>query len=64
MSSNASSARAKRSQPVIDVIVVGLGIAGGCAAVEAAAAGASVIVIERAAVAGWDRARWQAVISI
>jgi len=35
-----------------DVIVVGLGIAGGCAAVEAAAAGAKVLVLERAAVAG------------
>jgi len=35
-----------------DVIVVGMGIAGGCAAVEAAAAGASVLVLERAAVAG------------
>ena len=35
-----------------DVIVVGMGIAGGCAAVEAAAAGASVLVLERAAIAG------------
>src|SRR5258708_30400599 len=35
-----------------DVIVVGMGIAGGCAAVEAAVAGASVRVLERAAVAG------------
>jgi 3-oxo-5alpha-steroid 4-dehydrogenase len=35
-----------------DVVVVGFGIAGGCAAVEAAAAGASVVVLERAAVAG------------
>ncbi|MDQ2722099.1 MAG: FAD-binding protein, partial [Actinomycetota bacterium] len=35
-----------------DVIVVGLGIAGGCAAVEAAAAGAKVLALERAAVAG------------
>ncbi|HSZ45919.1 MAG TPA: FAD-binding protein [Streptosporangiaceae bacterium] len=35
-----------------DVVVVGFGIAGGCAAVEAAAAGASVLVLERAAVAG------------
>jgi 3-oxo-5alpha-steroid 4-dehydrogenase len=35
-----------------DVIVVGMGIAGGCAAVEAAASGASVLVLERAAVAG------------
>jgi 3-oxo-5alpha-steroid 4-dehydrogenase len=35
-----------------DVIVVGMGIAGGCAAVEAAAAGASVLALERAAVAG------------
>jgi 3-oxo-5alpha-steroid 4-dehydrogenase len=35
-----------------DVVVVGFGIAGGCAAVEAASAGASVLVLERAAVAG------------
>jgi 3-oxo-5alpha-steroid 4-dehydrogenase len=35
-----------------DVVVIGFGIAGGCAAVEAAAAGASVLVLERAAVAG------------
>ena len=34
-----------------DVVVVGFGIAGGCAAVEAAATGASVLVLERAAVA-------------
>ncbi len=36
----------------LDVLVVGFGIAGGCAAVEAAAAGASVQILERAAVAG------------
>jgi 3-oxo-5alpha-steroid 4-dehydrogenase len=36
----------------VDVVVVGLGIAGGCAAVEAAAAGARVLVLEHAAVAG------------
>ena len=36
----------------VDVIVVGFGIAGGCAAVSAAAAGASVLVLERAAAAG------------
>ena len=36
----------------VDVVVVGFGIAGGCAAVEAAGAGASVLVLERAAVAG------------
>ena len=36
----------------VDVVVVGFGIAGGCAAVAAAAAGASVLVLERAAVAG------------
>jgi 3-oxo-5alpha-steroid 4-dehydrogenase len=36
----------------VDVAVVGFGIAGGCAAVEAAASGASVLVLERAAVAG------------
>jgi 3-oxo-5alpha-steroid 4-dehydrogenase len=36
----------------VDVLVVGFGIAGGCAAVEAAAAGASVLILERAAFAG------------
>lgn len=35
-----------------DVIVVGFGIAGGCAAVSAAAAGAKVLVLEKAAAAG------------
>ena len=39
-------------EEAFDVVVVGFGIAGGCAAVEAAAAGASVLVMERAAVAG------------
>src|SRR5580704_17131346 len=34
------------------VVVVGFGIAGGCAAVEAAGTGARVLVLERAAVAG------------
>jgi 3-oxo-5alpha-steroid 4-dehydrogenase len=36
----------------VDVLVVGFGIAGGCAALEAAEAGARVLVLERAAVAG------------
>ncbi len=36
----------------VDVIVVGFGMAGGCAAVSAAAAGARVLVLERAAAAG------------
>ena len=36
----------------VDVVVVGFGIAGGCAAVSAAAAGAQVLVLERAAAAG------------
>ena len=36
----------------VDVVVIGFGIAGGCAAVTAAAAGASVLVLERAAAAG------------
>jgi 3-oxo-5alpha-steroid 4-dehydrogenase len=43
---------AGRPRADVDVLVVGFGIAGGCAAVEAAAAGASVLVLERAAVAG------------
>ena len=36
----------------VDVVVVGFGIAGGCAAVSAAEAGARVLVLERAAAAG------------
>lgn len=36
----------------VDVVVVGFGIAGGCAAVSAAAGGARVLVLERAAAAG------------
>jgi succinate dehydrogenase/fumarate reductase flavoprotein subunit len=36
----------------VDVLVVGFGIAGGCAAVEAGAHGSHVLVLERAAVAG------------
>lgn len=36
----------------VDVVVVGFGIAGGCAAVTAAESGARVLVLERAAAAG------------
>lgn len=36
----------------VDVVVIGFGIGGGCAAVTAAATGARVLVLERAAVAG------------
>jgi succinate dehydrogenase/fumarate reductase flavoprotein subunit len=36
----------------VDVLVIGFGIAGGCAAVSAAAAGARVVVLEKAAAAG------------
>ncbi len=36
----------------VDVLVLGFGIAGGCAAVSAAAAGATVLVLEKAAAAG------------
>ena len=36
----------------VDVVVIGFGIGGGCAAVTAAADGARVLVLERAAVAG------------
>jgi 3-oxo-5alpha-steroid 4-dehydrogenase len=36
----------------VDVVVIGFGIAGGCAAVSAAAAGARVLVLEKAAAAG------------
>src|SRR4051812_16109862 len=38
--------------PSYDVVVVGFGIAGGCAALEAARAGARVVLLERAAVHG------------
>jgi succinate dehydrogenase/fumarate reductase flavoprotein subunit len=38
--------------PSYDVVVVGFGIAGGCAALEAARAGATVLLLERAAVHG------------
>ena len=36
----------------VDVIVVGLGSAGACAAIEAARLGASVLVIEKASFGG------------
>jgi succinate dehydrogenase/fumarate reductase flavoprotein subunit len=36
----------------VDVLVIGFGMAGGCAAVSAAAAGANVLVLEKAADAG------------
>ncbi|SEH78822.1 Succinate dehydrogenase/fumarate reductase, flavoprotein subunit [Mycolicibacterium rutilum] len=36
----------------VDVVVIGFGIAGGCAAVSAAAAGARVLVLEKAAAIG------------
>ena len=36
----------------VDVVVIGFGIAGGCAAVSAAAQGARVLVLEKAAAAG------------
>ena len=36
----------------VDVLVIGFGMAGGCAAVSAAAAGANVLVLEKAAAAG------------
>lgn len=39
----------------VDVVVIGFGIAGGCAAAEAAANGARVLLLERAAAPGGDR---------
>ncbi len=47
-----SDADVPADAPAYDVVVVGFGIAGGCAALEAARAGASVLVLERAAVHG------------
>lgn len=45
-------ASAPADAPSYDVVVVGFGIAGGCAALEAARAGARVLLLERAAVHG------------
>ena len=47
-----SEADVPAEAPSYDVVVVGFGIAGGCAALEAARAGASVLLLERAAVHG------------
>ena len=47
-----SAADVPADAPAYDVVVVGFGIAGGCAALEAARAGASVLLLERAAVHG------------
>ena len=47
-----SAADLTAETPSYDVVVVGFGIAGGCAALESARAGASVLVLERAAVHG------------
>ena len=45
-------ASSRADAPSYDVVVVGFGIAGGCAALEAARAGARVLLLERAAVHG------------
>jgi 3-oxo-5alpha-steroid 4-dehydrogenase len=47
-----SAADLPTDAPSYDVVVVGFGIAGGCAALEAARAGARVLLLERAAVHG------------
>src|SRR6187401_2281939 len=47
-----SAADLPAAAPTYDVVVVGFGIAGGCAALEAARAGAKVLLLERAAVHG------------
>jgi succinate dehydrogenase/fumarate reductase flavoprotein subunit len=47
-----SAAELPADAPSYDVVVVGFGIAGGCAALEAARAGARVLLLERAAVHG------------
>ena len=47
-----SDADVPADAPSYDVVVVGFGIAGGCAALEAARAGARVLLLERAAVHG------------
>ena len=49
---DATEAYLRLRDEYFDVVIVGLGIAGGCAAVSAAEAGARVLVLERAAAAG------------
>jgi 3-oxo-5alpha-steroid 4-dehydrogenase len=49
---NAADVSSWSDEVSYDVLVIGFGIAGGCAAVSAAAAGAKVLVLERAAAAG------------